>query len=530
MLKRILLVLLLISPGVLHAQNQRPLPHKMAIVDSLPSVIGNGFFAILSTDSTARYRWNENWLSFGGEFQLRSGTPTTPDTLSWTTVQNPDAKISYRAGVGPGADTLSAFQWTVMDSIHQDSGFVVLGLINHANAGKSRIEFEEGTGGMTIEYNGFDNTMKFYGGDIIGSSQNFMEIVRGTGRILIGEDGGPLMSGDYNAAYTLDVYAQTTADDGIRVYDPEDAGGDVGDMARIIIEKGSAATGDPAVGWVLTGIRAWHGGIDHSDGDKWKLNHGNDIDSTSIITATTSGRVGIGEVLSANDPSAILDVHGAGTTLVELRAYENSATEPAEVQAEQDGDGDVYFQATLSGIRSWTFGINNSESDNWELNHGNDLDASPLLAATTGDRIGILSNLPQTVLDIRTDATSDDGLRVFENSGTESAVMIVEQDGTHDAEIQFTLTANRTWTIGVNNSQSDNWEINSNTGLDASPVFVVETGGNIGIGTNNPAELLEVRDGTILNYQNSATAARHVAEQDGTGDAYFEAKLTAVRS
>lgn len=80
-------------------------------------------------------------------------------------------------------------------------------------------------------------------------------------------------------------------------------------------------------------------------------------------------------------------------------------------------------------------------------------------------------------------------LHVYEDTTAVDATagLLVEQDGTGDAIVQFFLTGARRWVAGIDNSDSNKFKIASDADLNTNTHFTITTAGRVGIGTTGPA-------------------------------------------
>ncbi len=76
-------------------------------------------------------------------------------------------------------------------------------------------------------------------------------------------------------------------------------------------------------------------------------------------------------------------------------------------------------------------------------------------------------------------------LHVYAND-TSNTQILIEQDSTGDAGIQFSLTGEKNWTMGVDNSDSNSFKIENGTSIGTSNDFVIASNGFVAIGTANP--------------------------------------------
>ncbi len=96
----------------------------------------------------------------------------------------------------------------------------------------------------------------------------------------------------------------------------------------------------------------------------------------------------------------------------------------------------------------------------------------------------------------------------------------IEQAGTGDSVISFLLSGAREWLVGIDNSDSDTFKINNNTGgSDFNNLgLAITTSGNVGIGTNSPSSRLNIA-GAKTNSADLTNAANQLAITDTTATA-----------
>jgi hypothetical protein len=102
------------------------------------------------------------------------------------------------------------------------------------------------------------------------------------------------------------------------------------------------------------------------------------------------------------------------------------------------------------------------------------------LESSTGD-VGIGTTSP------------DHDVHVYRNDTGVLPSLMLEQDSTGDASLGFRLTGGQGWMIGIDNSRGDLLGFApSSTGVGNSTIMVMESGGDVGIGTTNPDDALDV--------------------------------------
>ncbi len=118
-------------------------------------------------------------------------------------------------------------------------------------------------------------------------------------------------------------------------------------------------------------------------------------------------------------------------------------------------------------------------------------------------------------------------LHVYENTALTdaSAGLIIENDGTGDAQLQWVLSGGQRWVAAIDNSDSDKWKLAANVDVGTNPILTVTTGGNVGINKDAPGSPLVVYEDTTTS---DATTGL-VIEQDGTGNALLQLLTTGLK-
>ena len=111
------------------------------------------------------------------------------------------------------------------------------------------------------------------------------------------------------------------------------------------------------------------------------------------------------------------------------------------------------------------------------VNNGGALSSAMHISRTS--QVGIGTDVPGRLLDLRTNTTSVDPL------------LLIRQIGTGDAAMSFqTSTDPYGFTIGVDGSDADKFKIGTGaTSVSAATKFTIDTTGNVGIGTSSPLSL-----------------------------------------
>jgi hypothetical protein len=87
-------------------------------------------------------------------------------------------------------------------------------------------------------------------------------------------------------------------------------------------------------------------------------------------------------------------------------------------------------------------------------------------------------------------------LSLYSNNTETTPRLLIEQDGTGDAVMAFSLTGGQGWSMGIDNSLGDSFMIHdSSGGVDSSSQFTINGSGNVGIGTTSPGGKLHITQG-----------------------------------
>jgi len=212
------------------------------------------------------------------------------------------------------------------------------------------------------------------------------------------------------------------------------------------------------------------------------------------------GDVGIG----TSSPGDALVVKGGSPGNIDLVSFQNNAgNETHRFYTDSANDG-VIETVTNAGV---TANLIQSSGDSY----------------FNGGKVGIGTTSPSNILHT-----------YVNNTDTSIPGILVEQAGTGDSSIGFLLSGVRTWSVGVDNSDSDKFVIGSGEDLGTSSKMVIDTSGNVGIGTTSPqaslqignavgtsSEKLDVRGNSSGNYvasfeQDNATGYGLLIDTDGT--------------
>ena len=224
---------------------------------------------------------------------------------------------------------------------------------------------------------------------------------------------------------------------------------------QLLIQNGHS--GDAAIMFNISGD-TYSLGIDNSDGDKFKLSYGN-LGVNDRIVIDSTGNVGIG----TTSPGRKLTIGNAnGSVNNQLSLLDGGGTEQATISVETPVANDLLI-ASKANLRIFTGST---------IGNATTLPTNERMRITSAGNVGIGTNSPNFKLDVNGD------------------VRIEEK---HNLFFGGTGSTDPNW--GMNNNQSADFTIFEGS---SGARFVIENGGNVGIGTTNPSQKLEV-DGQVLS-------------------------------
>ncbi len=179
---------------------------------------------------------------------------------------------------------------------------------------------------------------------------------------------------------------------------------------------------------------------------------------TEDIILIPTGNIGI----TRTDPDSVLHIY-EDTTETGIQAG---------LTIEQDGTGDAIAQFLLSGGQRWVMGIDNSGSDAFKIASSLDLGSNDQLVLETDGRSEFLGQLGVNILPTSTFHIYEDTAEVGAAAG-----LTIEQDGTGDAILQFLLTGDQRWVMGVDNSDDDNFVFAKSADLNSSRSLTLQVDG-----------------------------------------------------
>lgn len=188
---------------------------------------------------------------------------------------------------------------------------------------------------------------------------------------------------------------------------------------------------------------------------------------------------------------------GIATPISVLHVYENTAnvSTTTGLTIEQNSTGDAVVQYLLTGGQRWVTGIDNSDADKFKISSTVDVGSNPRITIQTTGEVGIGTAAPDKPLTIQGTGGANE-LVSFKNSGG-TTKWHINQGGSNDLNFVETTVADYR--------------------------LYLKAGGNVGLGTNTPASLLNLHGATpTLTLTHSSGV-----NQDNTGVLFFSEDATA---
>ena len=127
------------------------------------------------------------------------------------------------------------------------------------------------------------------------------------------------------------------------------------------------------------------------------------------------------------------------------------------------------------------------------------------------------SVLSSRILNTSTNASSDSQQFIYVNGASAG-----------DAYTTWTVGGVQSWSSGVRNSDSDKWYLSAGSSLATTPAMVVDTSGNVGIGTSSPSQKLDVKGNQRLIGDSAYILWRNTADSASSGVIQFPSASAAT--
>lgn len=237
------------------------------------------------------------------------------------------------------------------------------------------------------------------------------------------------------------------------------------------------SAGDPYYTSVITGGATWSWGADNSNGDAFVISASATLGSSDCFNMLTTGAASflLGNVDVTKSSS------GTDVSLTASNTS-NTASSSASIIAKVAGGtaADPVHQSIITGGASWTWGADNSASDNFVVSASTALGTTDCFSITTGGAASFVLG----DLDVTRSSSGGNVLATVSNtsnSASSNAIITAKVAGTSAADpyFQSLINGGQAWTSGLDNSDSDAFVISSSSALGTSNIMRVATTGEI---------------------------------------------------
>ena len=291
---------------------------------------------------------------------------------------------------------------------------------------------------VDAQANGLDWTWRLRDGS--GNLRPQMRLDGGTGGLIIGNDGSPGTSPGNNSspgASMNKLQVNVGDDDGVADFndgilivnnDAEIADGDVIGGIGFDTRDGNVPSRTTEASAAIVALAAEAQSTGDKGGELTFLTTAIDVDddtaSTERMRITSEGQVGIG----LTNPVALVHVKADSSATVQTTAGS------ANMTIEQDGTGDAALNFLLTGVRRWTMGIDNSDSDKFKIQTGaTSLDGTnhvPALTIASNGDTGINQTSPAALLHIKGSENSwDKHIRLENHDTADYGAIVLDSQG-----------------------------------------------------------------------------------------------------
>lgn len=288
-------------------------------------------------------------------------------------------------------------------------------------------------------------------------------------------------------------------------------------VALISAETAGASAGDAVYVASVSGAGAYIWGVDNSDSDAFVISSGTSLGTSNVLRISSTGAVSIplGDLTVSRSASG-----SAVTSTFANTANAASSSSVVAVSVGGASAADAFAQFIVTGVQTWSLGVDNSASDAFVLAASNALGTSNQLSVTTA---GVATFSGNTVALSSGNSGQANQLSVTNGSDTADSTAVVSAavGGTSagDAWYQATVVGGQTWSWGVDNSDSDAWVLSNDVVLGSNNMLRIAptTGNAVFTGTVTAPQLFASGDSAGAASTISLTNANSTTIGAGTG-------------
>lgn len=218
-------------------------------------------------------------------------------------------------------------------------------------------------------------------------------------------------------------------------------------------------------------------------------------DNANLFWDDSNNSLGIGTATPGSGRT--LDISKAKTGNFLARLYNTSTgagtdNSILEVYSGGAAGGDAALELGIAGAGTYSFGVDNSDSDILKISPtSGDVSTNAFVFFDGSNQNVGIGTKPNSsrILDISKAKVGLHDVRIINTSNanaTDHCILEIISGGTSagDAMVEFGISGSTTWTMCIDNSDSDKFKLSeSDAALGTNDRFVVAVGGAIGIGT-----------------------------------------------
>ncbi len=251
------------------------------------------------------------------------------------------------------------------------------GVSSFNSSGGAVVEFLEGNSGGPVPPDGSHII------HVVGTATNGINVVGspGTSTLTVAMQ-SPYSDGDF-------TFTTATAGATRTVTVSNTNNSNVASNATLLISTGGASAGDPKIVYNEVGAADWATGIDNSASDSYVISASASLGTSNVLSLATSGISTFqgGNVLMTKSQS------GSELQLV-ISNLGGAAGSGTAVLLNTSTAGDSYFQVQRAGTTAWTFGLDESASDNLVFSFGAVLGTTNVLSVgAASNDVTVVNNL-----------------------------------------------------------------------------------------------------------------------------------------
>lgn len=292
--------------------------------------------------------------------------------------------------------------------------------------------------------------------------------------------------------------------------------------AKLVVQVGGTSSGDPAVVFNNSGAGIWSIGQDTSDSGAFVFAASNTLGTSNVLRISTAGAIDIGGTISSSKVGNgfnLISSNSGGINEIFIQNTSNTANSATDLFLQVAGSsaGDTYITYQISGIQTWTTGVDNSDSDAYVIAASATLGSSNVLRISTAGAITVGGTITNT-------QTGTGYSQSSSNNGGNNAVTIINTSNTAssssllgiyvagasaaDPYTYYEISGVQGWSTGIDNSDSDAYVIAASGTLGSSNVLRISTAGAVTMpGTLGVTGAITASGGVVGNLTGNASTA-----------------------